>query len=205
MATIFANYVSNTQTVVTVPAAPTGVSASVSVNVATISFTPSVGATSYTVTSNTGGYTATSSGSPITVSGLVLGTYTFTVTATNVAGPSPVSTASNSVTVTVPDAPTGVIFSPAYVSSGLVLWLDASDTSTITSSSGNVTQWNDKSGGGYNFTQSNTTYTPVVASSALNGRSVMNLTSGKYMNNTTCPMGTNYTVFAVGYTSVIGY
>ena len=184
---------------------PTGIGASILYATATISFTPSVGATSYTVTSNTGGYTGTSSSSPITLIGLAPGTYTFTVTATGVVGTSVASATSNPVTVTAPAAPAGVAFSPAYLSPVLALWLDASDTSTITSSSGNVTQWNDKSGLVNNFTQSNTTYSPVVASSALNGRSVMNLTSGKYMTNTTCPMGTNYTAFAVGYTSVNGW
>ena len=113
-------YSAPSSSVALAPLAPTGVSASVSVNVATISFTPSVGATSYTATSNTGGFTGTSTGSPITVSGLALGTYTFTVTATGTSGTSAASAASGSVTVTVPAAPTGVgamiVFSTATVS-----------------------------------------------------------------------------------------
>nr|WP_238482245.1 fibronectin type III domain-containing protein [Geobacter sp. AOG1] len=65
----------------------------------------------YTVTSNPGGLSATGAASPITVTGLTNGTpYTFTVTATNVAGTSAPSAASNSVTpvATAPGAPTGV-------------------------------------------------------------------------------------------------
>jgi uncharacterized protein (TIGR03437 family) len=71
---------------------------------ATITFSPPAangGATitRYTVVSSPGGFTATGSGSPITVSGLANGTaYTFSVTATNLAGTGPASSASNSVT-----------------------------------------------------------------------------------------------------------
>ncbi len=36
---------------------------------------------------------------------------------------------------------------------GLTLWLDASDDTTITQTSGNVSQWNDKSGNGYHAKQ----------------------------------------------------
>jgi len=65
--------------------------------------------TSYTVTSNPGNVTATGNGSPITVTGLTPATsYTFTVTATNIAGTSVPSAASNQITAdsTVPGAPT---------------------------------------------------------------------------------------------------
>ena len=47
----------------------------------------------------------------------------------------------------------------------LLLWLDAADASTFAFSSGiNVSQWNDKSGNGYNFTT--TSGTPTYTSSA---------------------------------------
>ncbi len=55
--------------------------------------------TSYTVTSSPGGHTGSGTSSPITVTSLDNGTaYTFTVTATNSAGESAASAASNSVT-----------------------------------------------------------------------------------------------------------
>ena len=55
--------------------------------------------TSYTVRSSPGGLTATASASPIEVGGLTNGTsYSYTVTATNLAGTGPASVASNPVT-----------------------------------------------------------------------------------------------------------
>lgn len=89
---------------VLVPGAPTIGTASAGNGQATITFTPPAdnggnSITYYTVTSSPGSITASDSGSPITVTGLTNGTaYTFTVTATNVAGSGPASAASNSVT-----------------------------------------------------------------------------------------------------------
>ncbi len=48
--------------------------------------------------------------------------------------------------------------------SGLTLWLDATDAATITKDGSNaVSQWNDKSGGGFNFTQGNASYKPTYS------------------------------------------
>jgi len=89
---------------ISVPGAPTAVSASRGNARAEVSFTPPAsnggGAiTSYQVTSSPGEITAVGSGSPITVTGLANGTsYSFVVTATNSAGPGAASSASASVT-----------------------------------------------------------------------------------------------------------
>jgi hypothetical protein len=100
---------------VTVPGAPTGVTATGGNGQAIVSFTAPVsngGAaiSGYTVTSSTG-ITASGAGSPITVTGLTNGTAcTFTVTATNIAGTGAPSSSSNSVipaaAITVPGTPT---------------------------------------------------------------------------------------------------
>jgi hypothetical protein len=58
---------------------------------------------------------------------------------------------------------------PSSPVSGYTLWLDASDTSTITSSGGDVSQWNDKSGNGRNFTQGISTNRPKTGTRTING------------------------------------
>ncbi|MEN1760406.1 fibronectin type III domain-containing protein [Anoxynatronum sibiricum] len=85
------------------PGAPTAVTADAGDTEATISFTApasngGAAITGYTVTSNPEGLTAIGTASPITVMGLTNGqAYTFTVTATNMAGTGAASFASNSV------------------------------------------------------------------------------------------------------------
>ncbi len=98
-----------------VPGAPTLLVATKGNGQASVAFTAPAATggrpiTSYTVTSSPGGFSATAASSPITVSGLSNGTaYTFTATATNALGTSPVSAPSNSVTptasATAPNAP----------------------------------------------------------------------------------------------------
>ncbi|WP_332649074.1 fibronectin type III domain-containing protein [Lysinibacillus sp. 54212] len=103
----------------TIPDAPTIGTAISGNGQATVSFTAPASnggsaITAYTVKAYPGGVTATGSQSPIIVSGLTNGTgYTFTVTATNAAGTSSASGASNVVTpATVPNAPQNVVGTP---------------------------------------------------------------------------------------------
>ncbi len=97
-----------TPSAVTVPDAPTGVTATAGYEEATINFTAPASdggsaITTYTATSSPGGFTGTCAGPDacaITVTGLTGGTaYTFTVTATNAIGTGAASAPSNSVTV----------------------------------------------------------------------------------------------------------
>lgn len=145
---------SNAVTPATVPGAPTGATAQVGGDAAAlVSWTPPAdngGAPvqSYSVTSSPGGLTATAV-APATsavVSGLTLGTsYTFTVTATNAAGPGPPSAPSNAVTaVSVPDAPTAVT-ATAGDAEATVSWTAPPDPAgqpvtgyTVTSSPGGI-------------------------------------------------------------------
>lgn len=53
------------------------------------------------------------------------------------------------------------------------LWLDASDTTTITESGGAVSQWNDKSGNSRNFTQAVGISQPTTGTRTLNGLNVL--------------------------------
>jgi hypothetical protein len=94
----------NTTSLVNVPGAPTGVTATAGDSQATVSFSAPVSnggspITLYTVMSTPGKITATGATSPIDVLGLTNGTaYTFSVTATNAIGTGPASAPSNSVT-----------------------------------------------------------------------------------------------------------
>ena len=98
-----AGTLSTALTVLTLPAAPTIGTATVTDSThVSVAFTAPTGTgtiTSYTVTSNVGGFTGTGTSSPVTVTAsFVSGTaYTFTVTATNASGTSVASSASNSV------------------------------------------------------------------------------------------------------------
>ena len=99
------NFTGGTATVAP-PDAPTIGTATGGDDQATVAFTAptsdgGASITGYTVTSSPDGITATGTSSPITITGLTNGTaYTFIVTATNAAGTSAASAASNSVTPT---------------------------------------------------------------------------------------------------------
>jgi len=67
-------------------------------------------------------------------------------------------------------------FTPLHLSPQL--WLDASDTSTITESGGAVSQWNDKSGNGYNFSQGTAAAQPTTGVTLQNGLNVLNFDGG---------------------------
>ena len=62
------------------------------------------------------------------------------------------------------------VFSPADLEP--VLWLDASDTSTITESSGSVSQWASKAGG-YNAVQATGANQPTTGTVTINGLNVI--------------------------------
>jgi hypothetical protein len=64
-------------------------------------------------------------------------------------------------------------WTPALLATAL--WLDASDATTVTTVSGNVSQWNDKSGNARNAAQSVTGSRPTYTSNVLNGLPVLTL------------------------------
>ena len=82
--------------------------------------------------------------------------------------------------------------------SNCIVWLDASDKNTITLTGSNVTQWNDKSGQGNNFTNGGSTLTYT---STLNGLNVISGTASSYNNSLTSSAltrdGFNHTYFYV--------
>ncbi len=123
------------------PGVPTNVRAIAGNLQATVTFTAPASnggspITSYTVTS-TSGQTAIGTSSPITVTGLTNGmAYTFTVTATNVAGQGQPSAPSNLVTpatVTVPGSPAIVSVTPGTAQATVSFTLPSNGGSPITS------------------------------------------------------------------------
>lgn len=72
-------------------------------------------------------------------------------------------------------------FSPIQIT-GLVGWYDASDSSTITLSGSNVTQWDDKSGSGYHLIQGTAGNQPVISAASQNGLDAVTFVSSDFMD-----------------------
>jgi hypothetical protein len=81
--------------------------------------------------------------------------------------------AAETVALTVEEAGSSA-WTPAQLA-GLALWLDADDASTITLNSGNVSQWNDKSGNARHATQGVAASQPAFNASGLGGKPVITL------------------------------
>lgn len=99
-------------------------------------------------------------------------------------------------------------FSPTSIS-GLQLWLDASDSSTITLNGSTVSQWNDKSGNDYHVSQGTASNQPTYVESALNSKNTVRFDGAGdgLINTIDTPVGgsTNRTVFVVfNFTAFIG-
>jgi hypothetical protein len=62
---------------------------------------------------------------------------------------------------------------PIPLQVGATAWFDASDPYTIIETSGAVSQWNDKSGNGYDLTQGTGANQPTTGSRTLNGLNVL--------------------------------
>jgi hypothetical protein len=63
------------------------------------------------------------------------------------------------------------LWSPSNITTAL--WLDAADASTVTTVSGAVSQWNDKSGNSRNATQATAGSRPALTTAGQNGRNVI--------------------------------
>jgi hypothetical protein len=64
----------------------------------------------------------------------------------------------------------------------LTLWLDASDTGTITESGGAVSQWDDKSADGRDYTQASAGAKPTTGATTQNGLNVLDFDGGDYLS-----------------------
>ena len=97
--------------------------------------------------------------------------------------------------------PSQTAWTPSLVSSTMLLWLDASDRTTVITSGSNVTQWSDKSGAGNHMTQGVAANQPILCTSVLNGLNVINFGVSSFMQNTGIAVPRAYTIFGVGYTN----
>ena len=82
----------------------------------------------------------------------------------------------------------------------LALWLDATDSSTITQSSNVVSQWNDKSGNNYHASQSTADRQPMVNTNSIGGKTAILFDGSDSMGaSTRLGLGANpaLTVFVV--------
>jgi len=82
------------------------------------------------------------------------------------------------------------------------LWLDAADPTTITLSGSSVTQWDDKSGNGYNVTQGTAISRPTIATDPVTGLTVIDFdgSNDQLIRTTATALGravTGLTMYAV--------
>jgi hypothetical protein len=100
------------------------------------------------------------------------------------------------------------IWNPSMISTAL--WLDAADASTVTTVSGAVSQWNDKSGNGRNATQATAANRPVLSSNQLNGLPVVTFSqpSNQWLNMTLNDFQSTFIVYTdsntLGYDTALG-
>jgi len=89
-------------------------------------------------------------------------------------------------------------WTPASITTAL--WLDADDATTITLNDTTVSQWNDKSGNGRNFSQATAGNQPVYSTSALNGKNVINFVSTDSLTRAAIPFNDlgNNSLYIVG-------
>jgi hypothetical protein len=87
----------------------------------------------------------------------------------------------------------------------LSLWLDASDASTITHSNGSVSQWADKSGNAFHFTQTTAANQPTTGSVTIGGINAINFDGSDRMANSDISMNGTHSIFAVALSNANGY
>jgi len=89
----------------------------------------------------------------------------------------------------------GASFSPDDIA-GLQLWLDASDETTITESSGSVSQWDDKSGNANHVSNGTASGQPTTGTRTINSLNVLDFDGGDVLE-ATFSLSQPYTSFVV--------
>ena len=118
----------------------------------------------------------------------------------SIAENSAIGTVIGEFNATDPDGDTNITFSlvpPLPSDLNLSLWLDASDASTITQSNGSVSQWADKSGNDYHFTQSTSASQPKTNTINIGGNNAVDFDGTKDMANSQIPLTRTHSIFVV--------
>jgi hypothetical protein len=89
-----------------------------------------------------------------------------------------------------------VTWDPSALGATLNGWWDAADDSTITIATG-VSQWNDKSGNGYNAVQATTGVQPAYTTAGLNGKNVLTFTDDELNATGVVLTGTGWDFYVV--------
>lgn len=97
-----------------------------------------------------------------------------------------------------PGAPVSSWLNFTPLSLSPALWLDASDISTITSSNGAVSQWNDKSSNGRNVSQGTSTAQPTTGVNTQNGLNVITFDGSDWLKTAVSTTNAVATIFGVG-------
>lgn len=87
-------------------------------------------------------------------------------------------------------------WTPAEITTAL--WLDAADSSTVTTVSGAVSQWDDKSGNGRDFAQNTTSLRPILTTNGLGGLPIITFDgTNDYLSSATTTGSSTATVAIV--------
>ena len=87
---------------------------------------------------------------------------------------------------------------PIPLQVGATAWFDASDPYTIIETSGAVSQWNDKSGNGYDLVQATAANQPTTGTRTLNGLNTIEFVNADWMRTTAgVTLAQPFSVFAV--------
>jgi len=92
------------------------------------------------------------------------------------------------------------LWTPYDLGTSLALWLDAEDTDTITLNGSSVSQWNDKSGNGIDFSQASAAWQPNYTPVGIGGKPSLTFTDQKSLTNASWTLPSdNRSVFIVAH------
>ena len=83
------------------------------------------------------------------------------------------------------------LWRPDELVADLALWLDAEDAASITLNGTTVSQWNDKSGNGYNVSNATAATQPDYLATGFNGKPTLQATGGDFLDGGTTALGRN--------------